>query len=105
MGDQFNSSSHLVENIKISMLMSLALALILSSLTSGQKLFAPAPQCQTEFANTCIFPFKFRGKTFRSCTFEGTTNGKAWCATRVNPRNNNVIPGQWEDCDPSLCLI
>ena len=48
----------------------------------------------------CIFPFKFKGKTYASCTKDHTTNNKAWCATEVDS-TGTVIDGKWGDCDSS----
>merc|ERR1711976_559697 len=48
----------------------------------------------------CIFPFKFKGKTYASCTKDHTTNNKAWCATEVDS-TGTVIEGKWGDCDAS----
>ena len=48
----------------------------------------------------CIFPFKFKGKTYASCTKDHTTNNKVWCATKVDSIGT-VIDGKWGDCDSS----
>ena len=48
----------------------------------------------------CIFPFKFKGKTYASCTKDHTVNGKAWCATEVDS-TGTVIEQKWGDCDSS----
>ena len=46
----------------------------------------------------CVFPFKFKGKTYASCTKDHTTNDKAWCATEVDS-SGNVVDSKWGDCD------
>jgi len=48
----------------------------------------------------CIFPFNYKGKTYAKCTTDGTTNGKAWCATEIDD-SGTVIEGKWGDCDDS----
>merc|ERR1719150_2657482 len=47
----------------------------------------------------CVFPFKFMGQTFNSCT---TTGGfkKPWCSTSTDVYGNHVR-GTWGDCDNS----
>merc|ERR1719259_192326 len=64
---------------------------------------APPPQCETVLGQKCVFPFTYRGKTYRQCTFDSTTNGKAWCAYETR-EDGSAVPGKWEDCDPSLCF-
>jgi len=46
----------------------------------------------------CVFPFKYKGKFYASCTKDHTTNGKAWCATKVD-NQGNAIEGSWGDCN------
>ena len=46
----------------------------------------------------CIFPFKYKGKFYASCTKADTTNGKAWCATEVDD-SGTVIDQKWGDCN------
>ncbi len=48
----------------------------------------------------CIFPFKYSQNTYINCTKTDSTNGKAWCALKVDSQGV-LIPGQWEYCDPS----
>ena len=33
----------------------------------------------------CIFPFKYKGIEYPSCTLADSENGKAWCAYQVQP--------------------
>jgi len=65
---------------------------------------APIPECETITGRRCVFPFKYRGKTYNSCTNDGTTNGQPWCAYEIQ-RDGNAVPGKWEDCDPSVCQV
>ena len=45
----------------------------------------------------CVFPFRYKGKKYLTCTTFDSANGKAWCATKVDS-NRNVITGKWGDC-------
>jgi len=55
-------------------------------------------ECKTVKDNTCVFPFKYKGKTYNQCTKDESVNGMPWCATRVD-RSGNVLNGKWEDCE------
>jgi len=46
----------------------------------------------------CIFPFKYNGNTYNSCTKAGNS-GKAWCPHKLDS-GGVVIKGKWADCDP-----
>ena len=46
----------------------------------------------------CIFPFKFKGKIYASCTKDHFASGKAWCATEVDS-TGTVVDGKWGECD------
>ena len=51
----------------------------------------------------CQFPFVFKNHTYYGCTKQDSSNGKAWCSTRINPTSNEHITGQelFGDCDSS----
>ena len=44
-----------------------------------------ARSCEPAADTLCVFPFKVRGKTYHSCTFDSAhrTNYKPWCSTNV----------------------
>jgi hypothetical protein len=48
----------------------------------------------------CVFPFRFRGRTYSSCTNNFDPDGKFWCSTRVD-RNGVHIRGNWGYCGRS----
>jgi len=56
----------------------------------------------THFPGQCIFPFKYKGKQYDSCTTDHSENGKAWCPYVVDP-DNNVVEGKWGDCEGEGC--
>jgi len=60
------------------------------------------PVCKTVQGQPCIFPFRYRGKTYHQCTHDYTTNGKPWCAYKVRS-NGDAFPDKWEDCDTTAC--
>ncbi|XP_064097954.1 uncharacterized protein LOC135209201 [Macrobrachium nipponense] len=39
-------------------------------------------EVRTEFGAPCVFPFRYGGRTYRSCTFNNSF--RAWCATAVD---------------------
>merc|ERR1712080_769270 len=52
---------------------------------------------------SCVFPFKFRGITYFSCTTSGNNPGntKAWCSTKLDNSGIHVgSEGNWGDCEP-----
>ncbi len=34
-------------------------------------------------ARRCVFPFRYKGRTYLECTADHSVNGKQWCATEV----------------------
>ena len=53
----------------------------------------------------CVFPFKYKGITYNTCTKVESDNGKAWCALKLDSKGSGeVIIGQWADCDP-ICPV
>ena len=53
----------------------------------------------------CVFPFKYKGITYNTCTKVESDNGKAWCALELDSKGSGeVIIGKWADCD-SVCLV
>ena len=57
----------------------------------------------------CVFPFKVRGKTYYSCTYDSShkTNYKAWCSTKVDSQGFHIKGGSyWGVCaDRDTCPI
>ena len=54
----------------------------------------------------CVFPFKYRGKTYSTCTKDHTNiQKKPWCSTKVDERGKH-ISGQrnWGNCDKTCPL-
>jgi len=51
----------------------------------------------------CIFPFKYDGVEYNSCTTANSENGKAWCAYEVD-RNGVAVDGKWGDCSCKSCF-
>lgn len=47
----------------------------------------------------CVFPFRFEGKIYNSCTTDGSGGRKVpWCATRTNPTTGHTIASFKGDC-------
>ena len=57
--------------------------------------------CKTEEGKLCVFPFKYNGATYTTCTTEDN-GGKYWCATEVNV--NGGYNGNYGNCG-STCNI
>jgi len=69
--------------------------------------FTRCPVCTTETpgdsnnkGNTCVFPFKYKGKTYQKCTKVDSDNGKSWCAFDIRPGTEVPQDGKhWGDCN------
>ena len=44
-----------------------------------------------------MFPFTYRGVTYKTCTTAESDNNKAWCATEVDSEGV-VVNNKWQDC-------
>ena len=53
----------------------------------------------------CIFPFRFNGVSYNTCTLDSAEENKPWCSTLVD-ENNNHVPGggHYGDCGPKCPL-
>ena len=47
---------------------------------------------------SCVFPFKYREKTFNFCTDFDDAVGKLWCSTKVKQEGVH-IKGNWGYCN------
>ena len=48
----------------------------------------------------CVFPFKYKGKTYEKCTTVDSENNKAWCAYDIQPGTEVPQDGKhWGDCN------
>ena len=48
-------------------------------------------------AQDCIFPFKYKGKTYTACVTP-SDGQKPYCATKVDS-NGNLVEGKWARCN------
>ena len=55
--------------------------------------------CKTE-ANECEFPFTWEGKTYNTCTTDGSEF--AWCALQVDGERR-LVGNRWGKCDMERC--
>ena len=52
----------------------------------------------------CIFPFKFKGKTYNGCPPDLKDPSRNWCSTNVDSEGNHVRGGgNYGFCDPLYC--
>jgi len=50
--------------------------------------------------HNCVFPFKYKGKTYEKCTQADSDNGKSWCAYDIQPGTEVPQDGKhWGDCN------
>ena len=52
----------------------------------------------------CVFPFKYRGKTYKECTKIDDQDHRPWCSTKTDSKDYHVSgQGEWGHCS-SECL-
>merc|ERR1719410_1365315 len=75
-----------------------------STLSSCQEEEISLPSCTTDSGpysgNPCVFPFRYNGVTYTSCTTQDKS--AAWCSTNTTLAGTH-IPGYYGYC-PSSCL-
>ena len=50
----------------------------------------------------CVFPFRFKGVTYKTCTFEQSST--PWCSTGVDKYGNHISnKGLYGNCDSRKC--
>ena len=65
--------------------------------------------CVTKDYKTCIFPFKYKGRSYNKCTRDWVfgigmySNQPSWCATKVNQSTQEMI--KWEICKNQSILV
>ena len=53
----------------------------------------------------CMFPFRFNGVNYNTCTLDSAEENKPWCSTRVDGNNNHVPGGgHYGNCGPKCPL-
>lgn len=58
---------------------------------------APTPSCTVTDGRACMFPFRFRGILYDTCTNENDPDGRYWCSTKTSA-NNDHLTGNWGYC-------
>jgi len=72
---------------------------------SGSGCPIPSKTCFTRSGPSankpCIFPFKFNGTEYSTCTYASSHSGEPWCSTEVDPNGNHLYGryGKWGNCD------
>ena len=46
----------------------------------------------------CIFPFRYNGKSYDSCTTDDDPDNEFWCAIEVKA-NGDIQRGEWGYCE------
>ena len=46
----------------------------------------------------CIFPFKFRNNTYKTCTWDGDSMVGAWCSTKSGDSGQRLNGLNWGNC-------
>lgn len=64
--------------------------------------FKPSTTCSTTKGVKCVFPFKYKGKTYTTCT-SAYHYGKPWCSTTTKA-DGSYIKGKWGNCNPLTCV-
>ena len=49
----------------------------------------------------CVFPFKFRNNTYKTCTWDGDSMVGAWCSTKSGDSGQRVGGINWGNCEKS----
>ncbi len=48
-----------------------------------------------------MFPFRYNGASYNTCTLQQADDNKPWCSTLVDDNNNHVTGGgHYGDCGP-----
>ena len=52
-----------------------------------------------------MFPFRYNGVSYNTCTLQQADDNKPWCSTLVDDNNNHVSGGgHYGDCGPKCPL-
>ena len=54
----------------------------------------------------CVFPFKYKGKEYTSCTYDDAVDGRPWCSIKDDTSDNhmNSLSDQWGHCN-AACAV
>ena len=56
--------------------------------------------CRIDENSTCIFPFEYQGRTYKTCTYDHSNEGIPWCMTNKTVKNGHDTKyiESWADC-------
>ena len=70
---------------------------------SGKTCTTMNTQGGSQGGSPCVFPWKYKGKTYNSCTMDWETDQRPWCATKVD-ENGAVFSTNYGYCGANCPL-
>ena len=70
---------------------------------SGKTCTTMSTQGRSQGGLPCVFPWKYKGKTYNSCTMDWDIELRPWCATKVD-ENGDVFSTNFGYCGANCPL-